>query len=643
MEIKVDVDAKKLYSLPELVRLFLGVSLEIEHFKYYYEEAKKLLSPRTIREVHVICPKLEGASAKVPNDDQMAMLRATFSLQAIRAIAEVADKKATVTTETALPHILMANQVDRCEVEFSGGQVPMYLVKEKESKQFAKKINVIAGVPSYNSSVCETFVQMGFKTSLPAHSKIVNLAATLAVTHHFGLDRTCLPVQFVPTGHLVAGTNKGALTTALAPFCQDVFTHLPCSALVVVADVAKQSDTMLKMLDREDIKHRVLGLPMSVVLAQPKLGGREFKDLTMDQLSKYSKEILGQFSRSRNLVKDFDTGYSAMNAPLKWRLPLEAVTGDPDQPEFSRTLTCCYFGAAGSRARRVIERRAFVSAYDLKSSPVPTKKISSDDFARLHIFQWKVKDVFSQVKTVENIFLSDIYMPMWKIDQSPDPGGHNFVAGVIRGVLVNGEVEVAPIASQYRLVKGFVPATLELPSYDKTYPFFAFRVSRPITHEIIYLKTVGDDDRIMRNLERMAAKIPSFGSRYVYAKSRPEFECFLKNFLVAVCEEASYQVRRPTGDPRTITSSPNNRDWGLASKDMPCLFVPKGMRSGALNAIEVNSSSFGTIVMGETLGDDLTAEFHTEASEIDKMNEDLSQAFQGAPSGGVEIKINLDD
>jgi len=306
-------------------------------------------------------------------------------------------------------------------------------------------------------------------------------------------------------------------------------------------------------------------------------------------------------------------------------------------------LTCCYFGAAGSRARRVIERRAIVSAYDLKSSPMPSKKVTVDDFSRLHIFQWKIKDVFSQVKTVENIFLSDIYMPMWKIDQSPDPGGHNFVAGVIRGVLVNGEVEVAPIDSKYRLVKGFVPATLELPAYDNSYPFFAFRVSRPITHEIIYLKTIADDERVLINLEKMAANIPSFGSRYVYAKSRPEFEMFLKNFLVSVCEEASYQVRRPTGDPRTITSSPNNRDWGLSSKDMPCLFVPKGMRSSALNAIEVNSSSFGTIVMGEMLGDDLTAEFHTEASEIAKMNEDLSQACVSSPQGGVEIKLNLDD
>jgi hypothetical protein len=139
MEIKVDVDAKKLYSLPELVRMFLSVSLEIEHFKFYYEEAKKLLSPRTIREVHVICPKLEGAGVKEPNDEQMAVLKSTFSLQAIRAIAEVSDKKATVTTETALPHILMASQVDRCEVEFSGGQVPTYLIREKDSKEFAKK------------------------------------------------------------------------------------------------------------------------------------------------------------------------------------------------------------------------------------------------------------------------------------------------------------------------------------------------------------------------------------------------------------------------------------------------------------------------------------------------------------------------
>jgi hypothetical protein len=643
MEIKVDVDAKKLYSLPELVRMFLSVSLEIEHFKFYYEEAKKLLSPRTIREVHVICPKLEGAGIKEPNDEQMAVLKSTFSLQAIRAIAEVSDKKATVTTETALPHILMASQVDRCEVEFSGGQVPTYLIREKDSKEFAKKINVIAGVPSYNSKVCETFVHLGFKTSLPAHSKVVNLASTLAVTHHFGLDRACLPVQFVPAGHLVAGTTKGALTTALATFCQDVFTHLPCSAAVTVADVSKQSDTILKLLDRDDIKHKVLGLPMDTVLAQPRLGGREFKDLTMDQLSKYSKEILGQFSRSRNLVKDFDTGYSAMNAPLKWRLPLEAVTGNPDSPGFARNFTCCYYGAAGSRARRVVERRAKVSAYDLKTSPAPTKKITVDDFSRLQIYQWKIKDVFSQLKTTEDIFLSDIYMPMWKVDQSPDPGGHHFVSGVIRGVLVNGETDVAPIASRYRLVKGFVPSTLEVPKYDSCYPFFAFRVSRPLTHEIIYLKTNGDDERISKNLEAMAMEIPSLSSRSMYVATRQHFELFLKSFLVSVCEEASYQVRRPTGDPRIITSSPNNRDWGLASKDMPCLFVPKGMRVSALNAIEVNSSCFGTVVMGETLGDDLTAEFHTEASEIAKMNEDLVQAVVGDKSGGVKVTVNLDD
>jgi len=609
MEFNVTKNVNDALSLPQIADLYLKVGITLEIFKWKYEQEFEHMKRMTIGVARTLCPKLESTSAVVPNEAQKLVLAQTFGLMAISAIAQISDAKASVSTENVIPLLCMANQTSRMSVDFIGGGVPQFVATPAQGKKEDQiVVKIVSGVPAYGNKVCAAMLTLGMKTCLVSMPIAVNAASIVAVAHKFSLDKSCAGHPFVPPKVHVPGVKDGRLTTAFSNVVMKRFTHTPSSVYQLIADTAKNSNKLVNWLST--YPPGSLGIPKGQVMAVPRLNGRDFKDLGIPNLKSYYELNFNQLGKAKDYLKNTDIGYPGLNAPLKWRLPVEVVTGSPDAEGFKRTLRCVYYGAGGNRARAMLERRLIVDAYDLKVSPAPTKKVSQADMERLKIFTWRVKDIFTHQTTDHEMFISDVYIPNWKVVGSEDPNGHLFVSGVIRGVIQNGSLVTCAKLPPVRLVKGFLPSAEEIDIYKSSYPFYACRVCRPLTTEVIYLRVddVGDH-RNRADLERKVAIMEqnlklSPGDRFKLITDRESYERFVVKCYVCCCEEINFQQRRMASDPRDLYASTHNRPWGLASQDLPCLYIPKGMRGVGVNAIDKESNLFGMAVMGEEFSTD---------------------------------------
>lgn len=475
---------------------------------------------------------------------------------------------------------------------------------------------------------------------------VANLSSIVAATFQFNAAKDAVPRQFVPSKMALPGVEKQLLTNALSDFVITSFKHNPCSAYVAAADICKMSARLVPVIKLK----KPMGADKKIVNLSPVIGSRTFRDLSIDVLKKFWREGYLQLAKSKDLIKNSDTGFSSINCPLKWKMPLEFVTGDPDEHDFNPSKRISYWGAGGNRARRMFDRRGVVMAYDLKASPVVTKKVTLDDFAKYKIYPWVVKDVFQQSNfNGADVFVSDIYIDNWALDQSPDPHGHKFVSGILRGQIVNGDNVSCKHMPPIRLVKGFLPTIEEMRQYDGSYPFWGFRVCRPLTTEVIYLKAQNATvaDQFALNTEMMTVNYGSeFAKRCKLIHDSTEYSMWVKECWVAVCDELNFQQRRLCLDPRDMMASPANRKWGLVAADLPCLFVPKHMRGGAINALDVNSSYFGSVVLNQ-VWDEEDAEDLAEAFRATGINDDV-MAGDFHEEGGdddqaEEVVFNLGD
>lgn len=631
--------------LPEICDLYIRSGITLEIYKWKFDEQFKFMTRATIETTRQLCAKLSASSSVEPTAAQKIVLEKTFGHMATHAMAQISDAKASVSTENIVPLLCMANQTGKLNVEFVGGCVPVLNIVTTDQVTPQKVcVKIISGVPSYGDKVSASMLSLGMKTCLVATSIAVNAASMIAVSHKFSLDKSCAGHPFIPPNVYVPGSKDGRLTTGFSNVVMKRFQHTPASVYQLIADTAKNSHKLETWLNT--YPKGALGVPKTDVLAVPRLNGRDFKDLSIPILKSYYEKGYNQLGKAKDYLKNTDVGYSGLNAPLKWRIPIEVVTGSPDQQGFKKSLTCVYYGAGGNRARAMMENRMLIDAYDLKVSPAPTKKVSGDDMKRLKIYTWKVKDIFTHQETKHNIFVSDVYIPSWKVEGSEDQNGHKFVSGIIKGVIQNGDLVTCKKLPPARLVKGFLPSVEEIPVYDGCYPFWMWRVCRPLTTEIIYLRVdnVGDVNDIRVVSDRIDIFKKNFGwfpgTRCELINNKLEFELFITRCYAFCCEELNFQQRRMASDPREVYASSHNRNWGLRSQDLPCLFVPRGMRGVGVNAVDKEANMFGIAVMKEQMVNDDYNDFMEQAHPE---GEQVAQHHADNQHGGVQVQINDDD
>jgi hypothetical protein len=223
--------------------------------------------------------------------------------------------------------------------------------------------------------------------------------------------------------------------------------------------------------------------------------------------------------------------------------------------------------------------------------------------------------------------VSDIYIEnIWKVRESIEYDGHHFVSGVLEGVIRQGDFISCPKLPPVRLVKGFIPEREQLQFYAKCFPFVVARTCRPIAREIIYIKMPSKDIRkyATNSIDRLSDSYGvNFSKRFVLIEDAVQFEQVMTRFMTLTCREINFQFRRLVVDPRTIYNSPLNRDWWLASKDLPCIYAPKKLRYGAADVSEKFSSVFGALVLNEASVDD---EFFSNADNFEA--EGMPQEFE---------------
>jgi len=632
MEITLNTSRYAGLDLKARTELYVANGVGIAHLKWYVDTIRGTFKPLTLRNLKILCPKLDATPPEEPSSANIALLKETFCLQSAVAISQISDTKASVTTENVVSLGLMANQTQRFDVLFQGGDVPTYHFAKKPdeitendgTQEKIGQIRVVSGVAVFGKPICEVYKNMGFKSVAPATSYAVNAGVIVAVTMKFNNDSDCILHPYIPVKMSVPGVERQMLTTGFANIAQTSFKHKPCSVYTVVADIAKKSDIVEKMLKPYEVG--TLGQPVVQVQRTPMIAGCSFSDTPRDILQQWHTEGLSQFGKAKQLIKDSDTGFKAMNAPMKWKWVLEVLSQvktwekvykqtevKVDErvevqnvvEDVEREMVIAFYGAAGGRARRVFENKALVVAYDLKESPAVTKKVSENDFIKYKIDRWITKDIFQHEIFDETAFVSDIFMESWK--GKIDPNGHKFVSGVLRGQIVNDSLVTCKRLPSVRAIKGFIPPTEFMKLYDGTYPFVAFRVCRPITCELIYLKVDTRDqfEQVKSSVALLLKNNPTYLKDRIRIINTPDdFESFLKFIMVCVCEELNFQQRKLSLDPRIIMASPHNRKWSLESDELPCLFVPKHMRVNCVNSMDNNSALFGGVVENERWTDE---------------------------------------
>jgi len=649
MEISENINETVRLDLKKRTDLYVANNITIENFRWHYNTRRDAMTPLTIRTFKQLCPKLETVDPKEPTEDQKRVLLETFSLQAATAISQIHDGKAAVSTENIISLSLMSNQMRRFDVGFFGGDVPTYKfckiagrddfeekgddeIKEKK-QDFLGQIRVVSGVPVFGAAICTQFKDMGFKTITPVTAASVNTGVIVAVTMKFNTENNCIPHPFIPTKLGVPGCERQMLQTSFASLAMENFKHKPASVYQIVADMAKKADVLDRIFKAYGPGE--LGVPVSRVQATPVIGGMGLTDNPRSLLISWHTAGLQQMGKARQLVKDCDTGFKAMNAPMKWKFPLDIV--HDMFTEVSPVIAL--YGAAGGRARRLFENKGRIVAYDLKESPVPTKKVSEYDFEKYKIDRWVVRDIFQHDSFEEDAFVSDIFIDTWK-RKNIDADGHKFVSGVLRGHIINDSVITCKKLPAVRAIKGFIPNVDQVKLYDGTYPFAAFRVCRPITKEVIYV-SVGTEDlnvKLQLAVQSIVEQNPvTLENRVFWITNATDFEDFLKLTTVCICEELNFQQRKMALDPRIVIASPHNRKWGLDPEELPCLFVPKHMRMGAVNSIDMNSSLFGKIVEHEQWTDN---DFEDHAQVERELEADQPLERRVRPKGEV---VNFDD
>jgi len=530
------------------------------------------------------CGKLKDSSGLQPSVDQQEYIIANLNPYLYTAINSSAAGALRVNPENVAAIATMMNQCGRARVSFSGGEAAQYSIAAPSSDLTVGVLRVVNGICTYGPKTATVLAECGAVGVVAVIPTVVNLVNVALTVGAWNVESDYETVKTLPQGTKIDGFIDGHVITPIVPFLRQVIKVKKIGRPATINKLCLNSFQIQKALD--NFKPGQLGLTGEQAFKFSGCDGRDtLSKIDLKRLEVWLLRMKTSFGQRAKAFKESDTGWSAINAPLKWVLPLELFSGprgflNDDKlfkkfPEFKADLTISYWGAAGNRARRVFDNRFLVEAFDVQAPQLSNNRVPDSLFEKYKIGVWKQSDIMS-VKSIEtNVFASDIYFDDWKNSVALDPNGCRFVSGILAGKIVSGDNVTCEKLPPIRLVKGFIPSASQIVNFKQSLPFIIARTCRPSSEEIIFIKSPLTIDEMAEKLKLLEKAYGSdFSDRFYFCSDLNSFEAACLKIKRAVVVEWDFQIRRLVVDPHFIFCSKNNRNWWLAHWDMPCVYVP---------------------------------------------------------------------
>lgn len=605
----------------------------LPHVKLFVEELGADMSHiSTMFNLHVPAI-LKVESYPHEKDSVNKVLRENMSLELVLAVKSTIGMKNRIDTLTTIPLLMAANQLNKFQVEFRGGDNPVYHIGKIDedsqdngfnelqeemttnadewerdddeypifrvnqyatSRESQVGVMVCSGLPIIKDNDLEVLEnEYGMTDIIAVRPDAANLAHLCAgaldikmVQHK---DRKTPELMY----HKFGDTKQFALskpyfdnmlTTPTMSKCRQLFALPSMSKEAMVHEVATYLSfhiDRLKAIPRSEITE---------VVARSGYRGKKFTDQPIAYLENMWDKLRSTSSRYLTLLKNQDTGFASINAPLKWSPVMayinQAVPYEKDEdktirsnPRYNRnSLKCIYYGAAGGRMDAMM-RSYFsnIQGRDIAPFSAVSKKVDPSELQRLKVPKWEFGDITAYKRGDEHVMVSDVYMKPWSTSNALMS---KFVAGLLQGNIVSGN----DVTSYGNTAKFTVAAKMIMPKkenlgyFEGAYPFILAYTCRPTTSEIILIKDFDaaakgypDHDDIISNMED-AFGDQSFKNRFTIIKNEKEFEHMLKLKYASQLCEVFLHLDKLTTDWTTPFNSPKNRKWFLAGPQIPNLY-----------------------------------------------------------------------
>jgi len=313
----------------------------------------------------------------------------------------------------------------------------------------------------------------------------------------------------------------------------------------------------------------------------------DLKSLSLAARNAVGKKII-------KVIRDSDIPNSSFNAPMKFLPALGFyyrnyfyIKGREDTrvyPTDAKEVgeTAVYYGAAGGTLLPTLKQYfgKSLTAYDLEPCPQLSTKHGKRDI-NYNLAKWERGNILMHQSKGEDVLISDVYLREWGNSKDSDRAKAIFTSNLLQGKIEDGRTSRKFGDHSCIITKAFCPDPENLQHYKDAYPFVAFNTARPMSDEIVLLKSSfwGDFGDFEDRKKEVAAQLGApFVNRIFLIKSHTDFEWFCRQRTLAALKETIFQVQRLGQCYTTLTVSPYCRKWGLGRGQIPVKWADKRMR-----------------------------------------------------------------
>jgi len=606
----------------------------------------------TLFEIHV--PAIRKVDS-YPHDDEAinVTLKENMGIDLVHACKQTVGMKNRIDTLTTIPLLMTMNQMNLAQVEFRGGEPSGFhlaqtdeksdnngfnkLNSEDETEEKEKEydedgymimrvndyvtsrvnevpIVICSGLPVIRDSDIKVLEdEYGMTEIITVTPDAANLAHISAgaldikmVQHKDHKKPELVYHKFGDTKQFALSKpyEDNTLTTSTISKCRLMF-ELPCmSKDAMVHEVATyltaHKDKMSKIprskIDKIDYKDGYQG--------------KKFMDYPLKTLEVMWEKVRAMASRYLNLLKDQDTGFSQLNAPLKWAPVISylSTTGPyckkgrdvVSNERYDRNFEAVLYGAGLGRMDALM--RSYFSTFstrDIAPFQATSKKLDEEEIKRLKIPKWDYGDITAYKRGDETFMISDVFMKSWR-GTNGNALMSKFIAGLLRGEIVSGN-DSRSFGDTDGLKLGakmVLPHFASLDEFEGSYPFVLAITGRPTTSEVILIKDfTAAESNFPAHVRTLATLCEQFGdvsmsSRFLIITNRREFEHMIKFKLASQLSETFMHLDKLTTDWVSPFASARIRKWYLAGPQIPNLYRTMKINLG----VGSNAWTFDTVM-----------------------------------------------
>jgi len=571
--------------------------------------------------------KVESSQHDKPSVN--AMLQANITMEMMLAAKRSIGCRNKIDTVTTIPVLMTMNQMNLAQVEFRGGMDSSYHMatcpvdlknqgfcetydemKAEDDKFEAEvlpipeyitcqegevKVVVVAGLPVIRD---QDVIVLKDSHGLPDIVTVTMDTANLANICAGALDLKTQKVGDSTVKELVYHRFGEYKQLPLPPPYENNFlandTVTKCRQTFRLPGLSKEG--MIHEIATYLTAHpsELIDIPRSKIQEinyKASFKGNDFRKMSVQGLQDMWTTLKFTASKYFNVMKNFDTGFDALNAPLKWAPVLGFIEGRTpyvkneykimSNPKYGRVHNVVYYGAAGGRLDALM-RTYFkrIRARDIREFNPASKKITEEDLKRLKVPKWDYGDITAYTVKDEDVMISDVFMKAWA-GTNGNALMSKFVAGLLKGSIVSGN-DIRKLEGTKKLTvaaKVHMPLKANLVEYDESYPFIWANTCRPLSTEVILIKRFWmSEDKMEEDVKSIASdlaeayKDKSMTSRFILIRTRADFEFVIRQKYAAQISEMFYQLDRLTTDWTRPLGSARNRKWFLAAPQMPNMF-----------------------------------------------------------------------